>query len=101
MKARFLFLWGAVLVATAFSFGLHLFLRFETIRLGYELDKARRDQQQLFEQRRVLALEAARLRQPDRVEAIARGSFGMNFVPASRLIAVPSFAVPRISGRAQ
>ena len=101
MKVRFLFLWAAVLVATGCSFGLHLFLRFETIRLGYELDQARRAQQQLFEQRRVLALEAATLRQPDRVEAIARGSYGMNFLPASRVIAVPSLAVPRISGRTQ
>jgi cell division protein FtsL len=101
VKVRFLSLWSAVLLAAAVSFIVHLFLRFETIRLGYELDKERRAQQQLLEQRRVLALEAATLRQPDRVEAIARGSYGMDFVPASRVIAVPSVAVPRISGRAQ
>jgi cell division protein FtsL len=94
-------LWSAVLLATAVSFIVHLFLRFETIRLGYELDKSRREQQQLLEERRLLALEAATLRQPDRVEAIARGSYGMDIVPASRVIAVPSLAVPRISGRAQ
>jgi cell division protein FtsL len=101
MRVRFLSLWSAVLMATAVSFIVHLFLRFETIRLGYELDKERRQQEQLLEQRRVLALEAASLRQADRVETIARAAYGMDVVAASRVIAVPSRAVPRISGRAQ
>ena len=63
MRARFLLLWTAAVMATAAAFIVHLTLRFETVRLGYEVGAARHEQRHLIEQRRVLSIEAATLRQ--------------------------------------
>jgi cell division protein FtsL len=100
MRGRFLTHWTVAVLVTAFAFIVHLTLRFETIRLGYELSKARTQQEQLTEQRRLLSLEAATLRQTDRVETVARGALGMDVAPAPRVIAVNRNST-RISGRAQ
>jgi cell division protein FtsL len=101
VKANFVTLWSVAVFATAAAFIVHLTLRFDILRLGYTLSKERASQEQLVEQRRLLTLEAATLRQMDRVEAVARGAFGMDVAPAPRVIAVRSGALPRISGRAQ
>jgi len=100
MTGRFLTHWTIAVFATALAFIVHLTLRFENIRLGYDLAKARSQQEQLIEQRRLLSLEAATLRQVDRVETVARGALGMDVAPAPRVIAVNRPAA-RISGRAQ
>lgn len=102
MKARFLTLWTAAVAATALSFIVHLTLRFETVRLGYEVGAAREQERELIEQRRLLAIEAASLREADRVEAVARGAFQMDVVAPSRVIAVgKTGAASRPSGRAE
>jgi cell division protein FtsL len=101
MRARFLLLWTLAVFATALSFVVHLTVRFENVRLGYSLSKARAEQEQLIGQRRLLALESATLRQVDRVETVARGAFGMDVAPALRVIAVDNVMTARISGRAQ
>lgn len=88
MKARFLALWTVAVLATAASFVMHLALRFETVRLGYEVGTARKEQRRLVEARRLLSLEAATLRQADRIEAVARGSLAMELPDPSRVIAV-------------
>jgi cell division protein FtsL len=100
MKARFLTLWTVVVVAAALSFIVHLTVRFETVRLGYDVGKARDEQRALVEQRRLLSLEAATLRQADRVETVARGAFGMDVASADRVIPMGK-PVRRTSGRMQ
>jgi cell division protein FtsL len=99
MKARFLVLWTAAVVATAAAFVAHLSLRMETVRLGYEVGQARREQRRLIEQRRLLSLEAATLREPDRIEAVARGTLGMDVPDAARIVPVGQRATRRSSGR--
>jgi cell division protein FtsL len=106
VKSRFLTLWTVAVVATALSFIVHLTLRFETVKLGYDVGTAREQERALIEQRRLLALEAATLRESDRVETVARGSFQMDVVTPPRVIAVSSAshtntARARPSGRAQ
>jgi cell division protein FtsL len=101
VKANFVMLWTVAVFATAAAFIVDLTLRFDILHLGYTLSKERASQEQLVEQRRLLTLEAATLRQMDRVEAVARGAFGMDVAPAPRVIAVRSGLAPRISGRAQ
>ena len=103
MKARFLMLWTVAVMATALSFIVHLALRFETVRLGYDVGAAREQERELIEQRRLLALEAATLREADRVEIVARGSFDMDVARSPRVIAVGKSggAVPRLSGRVE
>lgn len=100
MRSRFLALWTVAVLASAAATVVHLTLRFETIRLGYDVSTARKQQQQLIESRRLLALEAATLRQPDRVETVARGALRMEVADAPRIIAVDVKPI-RSAGRAQ
>ncbi len=76
-SSRFLGLWAVAILACAAAFIGHLAIRFETVRLGYDVGHARREQRQLLEQRRLLSVEAATLRQVDRVELTARRDLGM------------------------
>lgn len=85
MRTRVLALWTAALLATAVAFVAHLTLRFENVRLGYEVGEARREQRELAAAQRLLSLEAATLTQPERVEAFARRSFRMDVVDAERV----------------
>lgn len=100
MKARFLILWSAAVLATAAAFLAHLSLRHHTLALGYEVGEARRVQRRLVEQRRLLAIEAETLRQPERVEAIARGALGMEVPGPERIIPVGRIGkARRVGGR--
>lgn len=100
MRARYLALWTAAVFSTAAALIAHVTLRFETVRLGYEVGKARRVQQGLIENRRLLSLEAATLSQADRVEMVARGHLSMDVADSPRIIAVDRQNL-RTSGRAQ
>ena len=44
MKNRFLPLWCVAVFATAAAFVVHLSIRFETVRLGYEVSEERERQ---------------------------------------------------------
>ncbi len=99
MSRRFLVLWSAAVIATSVALVAHLALRLETVRLGYEVGLARRDQSRLIEERRMLAIEAATLREPDRVEAVARGTLAMDVPPAERIVPVGGVARRRAAGR--
>ncbi len=100
MSARVLLLWTAAVMASALAFIVHLTLRFETVRLGYDVGEARAEQSKLVESRRLLSLEAATLSQSDRVEAVARGAFDMDVPGPSRVISLGGKARV-LSGRAQ
>ncbi len=95
---RFLALWTIAVLATAVAFVAHLALRFETVRLGYDVGKARREQSALVEQRRLLSIEAATLGQAGRVEAVARGSLGMDVPPPARVVPMGARASRRAAG---
>jgi cell division protein FtsL len=99
MTSRFVMLWTVAVFAAASSFLAYLTMHSDVLRMGYKLSKALGEQEQLVEQRRLLTLEAATLRQTDRVEAVARGAFNMDVAPTPRVIAVHGNA-SHISGRA-
>ena len=101
MKARFLILWVAAVLASGTAFVVHLALRFETVRLGYEVGDARSEQRRLIEERRLLAIEAATLRQSDRIEAVAREAFGMRPPDSERIVPVDGRVRRRAAGRLQ
>lgn len=88
VAARFLMLWTAAVLATAAAFVVHLSMRFETVRLGYDVGAARAEQRRLIEQRRLLALEAATLRQRQRIETIASGRLEMSVPDAERVVSI-------------
>ena len=102
LRARFLLLWAVAVLAAAASFIVHLTVRFETVRLGYDVGAARREQRRLLESRRLLSLESATLSQPDRVEAVARGSFDMDVPRPARIVSMGERRGARtLSGRAE
>jgi hypothetical protein len=89
MKQRpFLVLWTLAVAAASTAFVLHLAFRGRTVELGYKLGKARAEQARLREVKRVLSLEAASYRTPQRVEMVARSLLGMSAPPAQRVIAL-------------
>ena len=67
MKGRFLPLWCVAVLATAAAFVVHLSIRFETVRFGYEVSEERGRQRELLQSRRLLSIEAATLRQSGRI----------------------------------
>jgi len=101
MRARFLALWTVAVLATAASFVVHLTLRFETIRLGSDVGAARKKQRELIEARRLLSLEAATLRQADRVETVARTVLGMDIPESPQIIPIDEKHKRVASGRAE
>jgi cell division protein FtsL len=88
VKARFVVLWSVAVLAAAAAFVVHLSLRYHTVDLGYQVGQARRAQRRLIEQRRLLAIEAATLRQSERIETIARGRLGMDVPDPARIVPV-------------
>jgi cell division protein FtsL len=101
MKARFLKYWVTVVIAISLAFGVQLLLLSENAHMSYKLTDLKREEERLKAQRNLLALEAATLRQVDRVEAIARGSFGMEVPKASHVIMMGGGQEQHASGRAR
>ena len=92
MRRRFVALWIAAICAACLAFIAHLTLRFETVRLGYDVDRARQEERRLVEQQRqrLLSIEAATLRAPERVETVARGALNMDIPNADRVVTLGS-----------
>ncbi len=60
----------------------------EMVKIGYERGRLEAGRDRLAQERRVLRVEAAALRQLDRIEAIARGKLGMVFPRPEQVIYV-------------
>lgn len=91
-RARiFLIHWTLAVIAASSAFVVHLAMRGRTVSLGYELGKSRQEQARLREVKRVLELESASYKTPERVEIVARSLLGMEppgperIVPVTRL----------------
>ncbi|MBL8608753.1 MAG: cell division protein FtsL [Myxococcales bacterium] len=88
-RARlFVATWTLAVVAAVSAFVLHLALRGKTVALGYELGKARSEQARLREVKRVLELESASYKTPERVEIVARSLLGMEPAGPDRIIVI-------------
>lgn len=90
MKARFLKYWVMAVAAMTLAFGVHLQMLSENAHMSYQLADLKLKEERLKAQRNLLALEAATLRQVDRVETIARGAFGMEVPPSSHVVVMGS-----------
>jgi cell division protein FtsL len=99
MKGRFLPLWCVAVFATAAAFIVHLSIRFETVRLGYEVSEERGRQHELLQDRRLLSIEAATLRQSGRIETIARGTLGMEVPKPTRIVTMKQQKTRSAAGR--
>ena len=95
MRQRpFLALWTLAVIATLFAFVLHLGRRGRTVDVGYKLGKIRKEQARLREVKRVLSLEAASYRTPQRVEMVARTLFAMTPPPPERVVVLKGAPAP-------
>jgi cell division protein FtsL len=88
----FLTLWTMAILATSSAFVVHLALRGRTVALGYELGRARSEQARLREVKRVLQVEAASYKTPERVELVARTLLGMDPAPPERMLSLSPVA---------
>jgi cell division protein FtsL len=88
MSVSFLPLWTLAVAATVSAFVMHLALRGRTVQLGYELGHARQEQARLREVHRVLELESASYKTPERVEIVARTLLGMEPPPSERIVSL-------------
>jgi cell division protein FtsL len=90
----FIALWTLATLATVCAFLVHLALRGKTVGLGYELGRARAEQARLREVKRVLEVEAASYKTPERVEIVARTLLGMEPPAADRIISIAPIDAP-------
>lgn len=85
-RGRFVALWLSAVVATSAAFVVHLSMRFQNVRLGYAVSSLRTKQRELLEVRRALEIEAETLRDPARVERIAREALDMEVATPARIV---------------
>ncbi len=88
-RRPFLAIWTLAIAATVSAFVVHLALRGRTVQLGYELGHSRQEQARLREVKRVLEVEAASYKTPERVEIIARTLLGMEAPTPDRIVPLP------------
>jgi hypothetical protein len=86
-NAPFLLLWSAAVVAATAAFIVHLSIRVEAFELGYELGRDHAHTERLREVRRVLELEVASHKTPERVDFVARQLFSMSEPSIDRIFA--------------
>jgi cell division protein FtsL len=87
-RASFLPLWTLAITATVSAFVVHLALRGKTVQLGYELGRARQEQLRMREVKRVLEVESASYKTPERVEIVARTLLGMEPPAPDRIVPI-------------
>ena len=83
------------MVATVSAFVLHLALRGRIVTLGYELGRARAEEARLREVKRVLEVESASYKTPERVEIVARTLLAMEPPTAERVVSLPAVTEKR------
>jgi cell division protein FtsL len=88
LSRAFVTLWTVATVATVSAFVLHLALRGKSVSLGYELGRARAEEARLREVKRVLTVEAASYKTPERVDIVARTLLAMDPPPPSRIVSL-------------
>lgn len=96
MKSRLLALWTVAVLSTGAAFIAYLALRFESVRIGYQLDQANKEHKRLSELSRMLTLEAQTLREHARVQAIAERALGMTAPDKTRVVAVGNASRTRV-----
>ncbi|MBX3182247.1 MAG: hypothetical protein KIT72_09665 [Polyangiaceae bacterium] len=74
----FMVLWLLAVAAATSAFVLYLSLRVESVELGYSLGRAHARVARLREVKRVLELEIASHKTPERVDLVARTLLGMS-----------------------
>lgn len=82
----FMVLWVLAVVAASSAFVLYLSLRIRSVELGYSLGEAHKNVARLREVTRVLELEIASHKTPERVDLVARTLLGMSEPSPDRIL---------------
>ncbi len=77
-RSPFLVLWSLAVLAATAAFCVYLALRVQAVELGYELGREHAHLVRLREVHRVLQLEVASHKTPERVDFVARHLLGMS-----------------------
>jgi len=85
-SGTFLLLWTLAVAAASTAFVTRLALRGRAVELGYELGRAHGRLGRLREVKRVLELELASYKTPERVELVARSLLGMTPPSVDRIL---------------
>ena len=93
-RRAFIPIWTLAIAATVSAFVVDLALRGRTVQLGYDLGRARQEQARLREVKRVLELESASYKTPERVEIVARTLLGMEVPPPERIVPLAGTGAP-------
>jgi cell division protein FtsL len=102
-ERTFLVLWTLAVAAATAAFVLQLSLRVRSVELGYELGRTHAHIARLREVKRVLELELASHKTPERVEFVARTLLGMSEPTPDRIVpagALPAETVPAAAAQA-
>jgi cell division protein FtsL len=81
-------------LAAIFLFGLFAYgwQHYQWIQYGYRIEEAQKKKEQLAETRHRLRLERAMLRNPQRIDSIARGQLGMVTAAPGQLVTLKTEA---------
>ncbi|MEZ4227748.1 MAG: cell division protein FtsL [Polyangiaceae bacterium] len=90
----FLILWLLAVTAATSAFVLYLSLRVRSVELGYSLGRAHARVARLREVKRVLELEIASHKTPERVDLVARTLLGMSEPSPDRIM--PAGPLPTV-----
>lgn len=82
----FLALWTLAVLAATSAFVLYLALRVQSVQLGYDLGRVHTRVARLREVKRVLELELASYKTPERVDLVARTLLGMSEPTPDRIL---------------
>ena len=85
-QSPFLTLWTLAVLAATAAFTLYLGLRVRSVELGYELGRAHAHVGRLREVKRVMELELASHKTPERVDLVARSLLGMSEPTPDRIL---------------
>ena len=94
----FLVLWTLAVAAGTSAFVLYLGLRVRSVQLGYDLGRVHARVDRLREVKRVLELELASHKTPERVDLVARTLLGMSEPTPDRIL--PAGATPEVEAEA-
>lgn len=82
-------LWIVVMVLLFAETLLYVWCRMQCFNTGIAIDEAQRTQEALSNQRKTLNIELARLRSPERIEAIARTRLGLVMPDSHQRVMLP------------
>lgn len=82
-------LWIVLMIFLFAEALLYAWCRVQCVNVGYGIDREVRRQQTLIKQRNTLNIEMARLKSPERIEAIARTRLGLVMPDSHQRVMLP------------